>query len=132
MDKESLFNFFKTPGGIVLLLLWGGLCLGNPTIYSLDRDGDGQKEKQVFLWGGSVLRETFDSNQDQIADIWRSFKKGKPFLLTIDQNFDGKRDAWALYGEGEKLLNYHADTNFDGIIDYAARYDISEYENTQP
>jgi hypothetical protein len=40
---------------------------------------------------------------------------------TMDDNGDGKPDQWYTLNQGE-LLEYEADRNFDGLVDYKAEF----------
>ena len=49
---------------------------------------------------GNILRNFFDSNDDNKIDVWSYFKDGKEVYREVDSNFSGKPDQYRWLNEG--------------------------------
>ena len=60
---------------------------------------------------------TMDENKDGRPDLWFDVQNGAVVGYRADRNFDGKVDYAARYEAGDMLLFEEFDYNFDGVMD---------------
>lgn len=72
----------------------------------------------------SATEYTFDKNQDGETDQWYEYEAGKVLNEKLDTNFDGKIDYNAKFDKQNRKTLEEFDVNFDGTMD-----DIYHYEN---
>jgi hypothetical protein len=84
---------------------------------SVDRDGDGRNETQVFYDGQMIARELMDLNGDGKTDRIMLYRNGVRQLQKDDRDHDGRIDRWSYYSAAGVLYRIAHDRNLDGEPD---------------
>ncbi|MGH9389899.1 MAG: hypothetical protein ACRD1Z_09800, partial [Vicinamibacteria bacterium] len=102
----------------------GSVPIGPTETLMRDTDGDGKVDIWTHFEDGQLVKEAFDTNEDDSPDRWAFFDpKGSHDLLRVEEDptGDSKVDLWSYYEKGA-LARREADTDSDGRVDSWSYY----------
>ena len=103
--------------GILLHLVYeNGKRWGEHT-YQYDNDKDGAPEESEVWKNGALAEWRIDRNGDNRIDYRLHYIDGVSSHDELDDNFDGRSDAWYTYSPRRLYSSGRFDTDFNGTVD---------------
>ena len=107
----------------VSIIFVGSVFVGMSTAWSresrtIDMDGDGYKEAEVFYSGNEIVSTLIDTDHDGFKETVIYYKNGYREHAEQDINKDGKTDRWIYYYFTGVAWKVAEDFDQDGKPDY--------------